>query len=135
MVAAGVRIAHALDHAQPTFFEKPGRGLWGSLDQQGREAMENIRRSIRAAQPGILDVAVVGAPEWDRESGLNEGAVYIFERNAGGTDNWGQVATLTAADAGIYAARVSDADGFMWSADARLTVVSTNKSGTFLIVK
>jgi hypothetical protein len=40
------------------------------------------------------DYAIVGA---DGVSG-NTGAAYIFNRNQGGTDNWGQVARLTASD-------------------------------------
>ena len=40
------------------------------------------------------DMAVIGATD----SGSGPGAAYIFERNHGGTDNWGQVVKLTAAD-------------------------------------
>ena len=40
------------------------------------------------------DTLVVGAPYATLQS-FQEGAVYIFERNAGGDDNWGQVAKLT----------------------------------------
>ncbi|MBI3986478.1 MAG: choice-of-anchor D domain-containing protein, partial [Lentisphaerae bacterium] len=43
------------------------------------------------------DVALVGAP-WDDDLGTNSGSAYVFERNAGGTNAWGQVAKLTAAD-------------------------------------
>lgn len=43
------------------------------------------------------DVLAVG--EWsDDDFGQNSGAVYLFERNAGGADNWGQVKKLTASD-------------------------------------
>ena len=41
------------------------------------------------------DTAVVGA--WHKNS--NTGAVYVFERNQGGADNWGQVKKLSASDA------------------------------------
>ncbi|MCP4535758.1 MAG: hypothetical protein GY832_01265, partial [Chloroflexi bacterium] len=40
------------------------------------------------------DTAVVGAEGDD----ANVGAVYIFERNEGGVDNWGQIAKLIAGD-------------------------------------
>ncbi len=40
------------------------------------------------------DTAVVGA----NYDGDNAGAVYIFDRDAGGEDNWGQIAKLTASD-------------------------------------
>ncbi len=42
-------------------------------------------------------VAVVGA-EADDDNGDASGSAYIFERNAGGADNWGQVAKLLASD-------------------------------------
>lgn len=43
------------------------------------------------------DTAVVGAPYADISAG-NEGAAYVFYRNKGGTNKWGQVAKLTASD-------------------------------------
>jgi len=45
------------------------------------------------------DVAVAGAMYADSEGLVNNGQAYIFERNAGGPDNWGQVKILTASDA------------------------------------
>ena len=44
------------------------------------------------------DCAVVGAPYKDG-TGADEGAVYVYDRNLGGTDAWGQVTKLTASDA------------------------------------
>jgi hypothetical protein len=44
------------------------------------------------------DYAVAGAMGEDG-AGSNQGAAYVFERNYGGSDNWGQVAKLTASDA------------------------------------
>ena len=44
------------------------------------------------------DLAVVGAADNDRTSGA--GAAYAFQRNEGGTDNWGETDKMTAADAG-----------------------------------
>lgn len=49
----------------------------------------------RVAMSG--DTVVIGT--WDDDSlGDNSGAAYVFSRNFGGTDNWGQVAKLTASD-------------------------------------
>ncbi len=42
-------------------------------------------------------VAVVGAHQED-SAGSNAGAAYVFERNAGGTNQWGEVKKLTASD-------------------------------------
>ena len=44
------------------------------------------------------DTAFVGAPLADAE-GVNRGAVYVFERDQGGQDSWGEVKKLTVADA------------------------------------
>ena len=44
------------------------------------------------------DTVLVGAFA-DDDVGSASGSAYIFERNRGGADNWGQVAKLTAADA------------------------------------
>jgi uncharacterized repeat protein (TIGR01451 family) len=44
------------------------------------------------------DTLVVGSPG-DDNVGFSSGSAYVFERNQGGADNWGQVAKLTASDA------------------------------------
>ena len=44
------------------------------------------------------DYAVAGAQYVD-DGGTNRGAAYVFERNYGGNNNWGQVAKLVASDA------------------------------------
>lgn len=44
------------------------------------------------------DVAVIGAP-YDDDNGYGSGSAYLFERDAGGQGNWGQVGKLTASDA------------------------------------
>ena len=42
---------------------------------------------------------VVSSPHEDT-NGSNTGAVYVFERNQGGADNWGQVKLVKASDPG-----------------------------------
>ena len=44
------------------------------------------------------DIAVVGA--WQDD--MDKGSAYVFERNQGGIDSWGQVAKLTASDGSMY---------------------------------
>ena len=44
------------------------------------------------------DTAVVGA-FWEDAGGSNAGAAYVFQRDQGGTDNWGEVKKLLASDA------------------------------------
>ncbi len=47
------------------------------------------------------DTAVVGARLND-DNGSNSGSAYIFQRDAGGIDNWGQVKKLLASDAASF---------------------------------
>ena len=47
------------------------------------------------------DTVVVGAYGND-DAGASSGSAYIFSRNFGGADNWGQVKKLTASDAATY---------------------------------
>ena len=44
------------------------------------------------------DIAVVGA-QFDGTAAVNAGAAYVFEREEGGTGNWGEAKKLTASDA------------------------------------
>lgn len=44
------------------------------------------------------DYAIVGA-QYEDSGGLSSGAAYIYWRDQGGTDNWGEVVKLTALDA------------------------------------
>jgi len=44
------------------------------------------------------NTVVVGAPD-DGDSGASSGAAYVFERDVGGSNNWGQVKKITASDA------------------------------------
>ena len=53
------------------------------------------------------DTAVVGAP-FEGAGGAEAGAAYVFQRDQGGTDNWGEVTKLTAFDAESF-------DGFGFS--------------------
>ena len=43
------------------------------------------------------DTVVVGAP-FDDDNGLNSGSAYVFYRDQGGADTWGQVTKITASD-------------------------------------
>lgn len=47
------------------------------------------------------DTIIVGSP-MKNEDGEKRGAVYVFQRNLGGTNNWGEMTKLTASDAEDY---------------------------------
>jgi len=46
------------------------------------------------------DLALVGA-QWDNDNGTDSGSAYLFARNQGGDNAWGQVAKLTADDGAL----------------------------------
>ncbi|MEM8963619.1 MAG: hypothetical protein AAGD38_19205, partial [Acidobacteriota bacterium] len=68
------------------------------------------------------DTVVIGAPEEGPVSQM--GAVYIFERNQGGPDNWGEVIRLTAFD-GLE----DDEFGYSVALSGDTLVVGTRKRG------
>jgi len=75
-----------------------GAGNWGQVKKlTASDAAANDFFGGAVAISG--DVAVVGA--WgDDDAGPSTGSAYVFHRDAGGANNWGQVLKLTASDAG-----------------------------------
>ncbi len=81
-------------------FERNAAGIndWGKvavLTASDGEPSDNFGKSVALAG----DVLVVGASM--KNSFI--GAAYVFRRNAGGANTWGQVAKLTASDPATYA--------------------------------
>ncbi|MCH8064633.1 MAG: FG-GAP repeat protein, partial [Chloroflexi bacterium] len=73
---------------------------WGEvkkLTASDAQAGDNFGLSVAISS----DTVVVGSPREDVGGSQFDdfGAAYIFQRNEGGADNWGQVAKLTASDA------------------------------------
>ena len=54
---------------------------------------------LRPKIPPIIAMVVVAFG--DDDAGGSSGSAYIFERDQGGVDNWGQVAKLIASDAAV----------------------------------
>jgi hypothetical protein len=86
----------------------PGAAYVFARDHGGPNAWDQVAKLTAsdgsdADQFGISvavsgDTALVGA--WfDDDAGPQCGSAYVFQRDQGGADNWGQVAKLTAADA------------------------------------
>ena len=74
-----------------------GADNWGEVKKlTASDPDANDRFGVSVAVSG--DTAVVGAYLEDA-GGTNAGAAYVFHRNEGGADNWGQVTKLTASDA------------------------------------
>jgi hypothetical protein len=76
-----------------------GQDNWGEMAKlTASDAQDLDSFGIAVAISG--DYIVVGAVTEDGGiGGNNRGAVYIFGRNTGGQDNWGEVVKLTASDA------------------------------------
>jgi hypothetical protein len=83
------------------FTRDPGGDTWSQVKiLHASDPQYNDEFGIAAAISG--DTIVVGAYLEDGGPGsplFGSGAVYIFERNQGGPDNWGQVKILHASDA------------------------------------
>lgn len=82
-----------------------GSDNWGEVKKlTAEDAAAGDAFGVAIAISG--DTVVVGAMTSDdacpADPDCNSGAVYIFERNLGGADNWGQVKKLTASDAAAY---------------------------------
>jgi len=80
-------------------FERDRGGVdnWGvvlKLNASDAAAHDYFGRSVAVSG----DTAVIGA-NGDEDAGPYSGAAYVFERNRGGADHWGEVAKLTAPDA------------------------------------
>ena len=78
-----------------------GPDNWGEVQKlSASDAQNGDQFGISVAISG--DTAVVGAHMEDGAGGTNRGAAYIFNRDEGGTDNWGEVAIIAASDADDY---------------------------------
>ncbi len=77
--------------------DEGGAGKWGEvakLTASDGEAFDRFGWSVALSG----DTAVVGQRLQDPE-GTKTGTAYIFQRDEGGANNWGEVARLTASDA------------------------------------
>ena len=80
--------------------DQGGADNWGEVTKltvSGAEAIGFFGSSVAVSG----DTVVVGAYPQDGEPGLGDGAAYVFQRDEGGADNWGQVTKLTAPDAQV----------------------------------
>jgi cysteine-rich repeat protein len=98
-IGVSVEDSAAEDGGAVYLFERDAGGTdnWGPVTKlTAGDAQEGDRFGRAVALR--LDTLLVGAPGED--TGAREGgAAYIFDRNEGGTNNWGQVRKLRAADA------------------------------------
>jgi hypothetical protein len=100
VIAVGAALANApvADAGSAYVFERNagGTNAWGQVAKlTAADGATDDRFGSAVAVAG--DAIVIGA-EGDDDLGNWSGSVYVFERNAGGTNAWGQVRKLTAAD-------------------------------------
>ncbi len=89
----------AADAGAAYVFQRDQGGVdnWGQVKKLiASDAQASDQFGFSAAASG--DVTIVGANGEDAGGG-NAGAVYIFQRDQGSADNWGEVKKLTASDA------------------------------------
>ena len=75
-------------------------GVWVEITKlTASDAVHNDNFGYEVAIDG--DTVVVGAVWADTAGAVDSGAAYVFDRNLGGPDAWGEVAKLIASDAGF----------------------------------
>ena len=75
-----------------------GPEVWGQIAKiTPSDGAFNDRFGFSLAIAG--DTAVIGS-EWDDDNGSSSGSAFVFQRDQGGIDAWGQVAKITPADGG-----------------------------------
>ena len=100
----GAHLANALytDAGAAYIFQRNegGQDNWGQVIKlTASDAWEDDQFGKGVAISG--DIAIVGA-RLKGAGGSNTGAAYVFQRDDGGVDNWGQIKKLTASDAELF---------------------------------
>ena len=99
VVGAGAEDAGGTDAGAVYVLERNagGTGNWGEVKKlTASDAEAGDIFGVSVAVSG--DTVVVGAV-YDDDGGTDAGAAYVFQRNEGGVDNWGEVQKVTASDA------------------------------------
>jgi len=90
------RVGGGYGYGEPGSTHAGGSDNWGEVKKLvASDAEEGDRFGWSVAVSG--DIAVVGAHA-EGAGGDEAGAAYVFSRNQGGTDNWGEVEKFTASD-------------------------------------
>ncbi len=99
LVGAGSKDGGGTDRGAAYVFNKnyPTSDSWGEvLKLTASDPADGDQFGYSVSLSG--DYAVIGAPYKD-DTGADEGAVYVYDQDLGGTDAWGEVVKLTASDA------------------------------------
>lgn len=80
--------------------DQGGVGNWGQVKKLvASDAAGGDQFGLSVAVDG--DTALIGSP-FDDDAGPISGSAYFFERDQGGTDNWGELTKVTAVDAAAF---------------------------------
>jgi hypothetical protein len=104
-----------------------GPNNWGQMAELvASDGVPSDEFGFHSAVAGSL--CIIGAPSVDIEGQVNQGAAYVFARDRGGPDTWGQVKKLTAPDGvGVYHFGGSVAvSGSLCVVGARYAEIDTN---------
>jgi uncharacterized protein (DUF2345 family) len=102
-----------------------GTNTWGQvrkLTESGGSTNDYFGSSVSIDG----DIIVVGVSDDDVGSNTNQGSAYIFERNHGGTNNWGVVRSIVPSDG-----TTNDAFGVSVSVDGDVIVVGASGDDAF----
>jgi len=89
---------NGIDSGSAYIFERNAGGSdnWGEVTKL--KSADGAEGDKFAFQVAVSRDTVVAGAVWDDDNDHNSGSAYIFERNAGGSDNWGEVTKLIASD-------------------------------------
>ena len=122
--AAGSSVLGSFTQAAYLFERNEGGGdNWGQvakIQASNKEAGDAFGTSVAISG----DTAIVGAP-FEDTGGSDAGAAYLFERNEGGANNWGQVVEILASDK-----QAGDRFGFSVAISGDTAIVGAQLEGT-----
>ena len=116
--------SNASERGSANIFVLNSSGVWvweAKLTASDGQALDHFGFSVAI----FGNTAVIGAPDDDNGSVVDQGSAYIFQRSSTGV--WTQVAKLLASDAAIY-------DYFGYSVAISNTVVATSNFGDIVAV-
>ena len=101
VLVVGAPFADEFAGAVYVFVRDPVTGAW--VEQRKLVAPDPARFDNFGVSVAVAgDTVAVGAPGADVVGVVNQGTVHVFDRHAGGTDSWGEVAILTEDDLAAF---------------------------------
>ncbi len=100
-VVIGARLDDSIGNASGSAYlferNREGTNSWGQIAKL--TASDAATDDLFGASVAISDDTVVVGAFGDDDAGASSGSAYLFDRNQGGADSWGQITKLSAVDA------------------------------------